>query len=156
MMSDEEFIRRLIRSKPAVERVAKHINTKPGFYAEVMPQFIRPSRELALEYADSGDIRLYREVGMVDVKHYETYHFTCMTDFPYRQVLVDNLGTYSRKEVKPLCHYIVSDDLENAVVVPLSTFESWEIHNRPIKSENDDPKDCYYVNKDILKFLRLR
>ena len=115
---------RMRASKPSELFVAEVLK-KWAYEPERTPHSIAPDYDSRLEHSDKGD--LWVKGFFTDAKEICEAHknFTGSHDFKYPQVLVDNVGAYDRKEVKPRMHVILSPDWMNMIVVYGNTFHEW-------------------------------
>jgi len=149
---DPGFVARLLESERDKWVVARWLGDTFKQHVTVRALRVRPTSADRAEYADQGDLEI---VQTVEVKHDRTRMFTGAADYPFADVLVDNVNTYDRKQPKPYAYVILNADATYAAVVkPAQSFAAWT--RRDIRNHGDGYlKTVYCVPLEHVMFYRL-
>lgn len=86
------------------------------------PQFLRPTPEERVDYADTGDLFVGNRW---EVKH-RTFDFQTLEDFPYPDVFIDPVSTFEQKRPRPEFYAICNKTITRAVIINVKkSFEHW-------------------------------
>lgn len=124
--SYEEFIRRLDNSRPSTFLMAQYLH-KRGWDVTV-PAFIYPPPDSNWEdNVDNGDVfieKINNGPHRVDVKHV-TLDFTCLDDFPHRNMFVADIRAIRRADPFPIAYMIVNNKSTHIGIVWSKTKHHW-------------------------------
>ena len=98
MKTDATFIADLKQSQRGVFRIAEYLNRR-GYNVQVPALQVRPDFDQRIEYADEYDLMIWKVAGeelKCEVKSHSTV-FTCLDDFPYPDMFVDDYHKVSRE-----------------------------------------------------------
>jgi len=137
-VADDEFVDLLENSQQAVDVVAAFLRRAPSTRncQIVVPELrIRPVRELASEYSDSGDIRIFwdRKWKVIEVKQKLKVNFKDRASFPFPSVYVGVEHRVVGREA--LAYFICSKDLRYAAVCYGDDRNKWFTEEKTVKGE---------------------
>lgn len=149
------FLERLRGSTPAVFAVATHLHER-GYDLMIPAKRYTPSVEEHMDYVDDGDIKIRKGDGeweRIEVKGIET-QFTSIADWPHKFVVVNSKKAVDRANPFPRAWFIVSLDLQHAIIVKGDTRNQWIA--RELKPKNTGVKEMFYiVANEVPKFIKL-
>ena len=129
--TDPLFVFDLERSKEA-ELVMLNYFARKGRMVVRPPQFLRPTAEERVAYADTGDLYVAQRW---EIKH-RMIEFNTMENFPYSDVFVDPVPTFEQKRPRPTFYAFLNKSLTHAIIVNVDkSYEHWteredNSHNR--------------------------
>lgn len=119
--TDPLFVFDLERSKEA-ELVMLNYFARKGRMVVRPPQFLRPTAEERVAYADTGDLYVAQRW---EIKH-RMIEFNTMENFPYSDVFVDPIPTFEQKRPRPTFYAFCNKSLTHAIIVNVDkSYEHW-------------------------------
>lgn len=151
----DAFIGRLSGSTHAVMVVAHWLHKK-GYELNIPAIRYAPSSAESADYVDDGDIKIRKGDGeweRIEVKGIDT-QFTSLADWPHKFVVVNSKKAVDRANPFPRAWFIVSLDLQHAIIVKGDTRNQWIA--RELKPKNTGVKEMFYiVANEVPKFIKL-
>lgn len=121
MKTNDEFVSALTTSNDYVWAAAKWLSGC-GYQVLTNPLLIRPEYKDRSRYTDNGDLGVLLRV---EVKHRPGMEFRSLDDFPYQDVIVDEVHKWERTRPKPYVYLILNADATCAIVVLGATQKRW-------------------------------
>lgn len=150
MKSDAEFLHALQGSQAHVSAVAGWLATK-NFDVLIRPTTVRPDFDSRNDYADCGDIELRQRV---EVKQRDL-DFTCVQDFPYPTVIVDEKFKVDRIPKPHLWGYLIMNRaLTHLCCIRSGTRPQWTVENK-YDHKDGQTREFYVCRKELCAFYRM-
>jgi hypothetical protein len=150
----EKFIARLRGSKPGVFAFAYWLNAR-GYWIEIPPTEEAPTAADHPDYIDKGDLFAWKNGPKlrIEVKTLGVI-FTGRDDWPFPEVFVANAPSVDRSLEEVYAWVSVSNDLAAAVMVKVTTWETWRLTTRT--ASNTGNYETYYsAPLEEAKFISL-
>lgn len=143
-ISRKIYEKRFFEGQRFVKIVADLLKTH-GFEVRTPLQRVKALRKAN---KDSGDIHIMDGENIrfnLEVKS-RGLTFTCIEDYPYARVFIDNINQWNAKKHRVAAVIIISQPTEKMIVVPISSRKNWK------EEEVTDPEKAvrvwkYSVNK---------
>lgn len=150
MKSDAAFQRAFHLSEPSVLDVAKWMK-RLGYHIRIDPQILRPNASVRMGFVDDGDLEITQ---IVQVKH-RSICFTCASDYPYPDVMVDEAYKVDRHSVERLFGYVILN-MEKSVACCIRgiTRKQWVKRER-FDTEAGRTATHYYCPLHLCSFHRI-
>jgi hypothetical protein len=131
---DPTFKQDLMASDRAVWIVARFLRYR-GYSIILPPIRVRPTLEQINAYTDDSDIQAEKNgVGrFYDVKHRPKLRFTSTKDYPFDDVMLDTVRSWTHKKPKPIAYFIVNADCTGALVFATEDSDKWDTREKYMK-----------------------
>lgn len=96
------------------------------------------------------DIVLDKINGCIEVKSMNRIFSTDPETFPLANIIVDTVSGYNKKVEKPLAYIIVSQHTQDAIVVPVSTYDLW-FQDQKMDFQRGIYENFYFCPKGLAK-----
>lgn len=149
----ESFGKRFNKSFSAVFRVAEYVHAMWNESVMVKAKSLAPSLQESINYLDDGDIHL-KNNRTVEVKHLQKVHFTCVGDFPFKDIIIANVKSVDRNE-RAVAYFIVNVAMTHAAIIKTATKDLWS-KKVVTDRERNSPEEKYLCDKTLAEFVDLR
>lgn len=150
MKTEEQFAGALLLSQGCVAAVASWMQ-RHKCDVMIRPTTIRPDFDSRNEFADCGDIEIRQRV---EVKQ-RSIEFTCVNDYPYDTVIVDERFKVDRIEKARLWGYlIVSKSGTYVCCIKSDTKQHWEIKEK-FDQKDSQRREFYVCPKSLCTFHKM-
>lgn len=140
--SEHEFKKRLDDSHEAVLAVRERLLEK-GIVSEGEPPSFRKNLSEVPHYSRHEKDLILEQSGIcLEVKS-RNVRWTCLDDFPFRDIIVDTVSGYDQKRQTPLAYVLVSRPTGAEIVVPTTMDRLWSSRRKKDKERN--LRDLFYV-----------
>lgn len=148
MKSDTAFFNDLDCSRSVVQKLVDDLRAN-GLHAEIPEHTDRPDNSVRMQYADSGDFFV---CGRVEHK-IRKLHFTCLEDFPFPTVIIDEQYKVDARSDAFLAYIIENRTGTCAVVVYNWQRPQWRVE-RLFDSVAGRFGNFYTIDKKLVRFCR--
>ena len=162
-----KFQSSLIDSRPGVLRVGRWQEYQ-GITVYIPPMEVAPTRAVAPEYSDDGDIHIIGPPELagrvIEAKVRPKMKFTCACDYgemkngkfkKYPTVMVCNKPQFDRADPKPWKIIILNGPMTHAAIIKAYTRPDWTIWYRRLDPRTMTYQDVYMCALDLVEFERL-
>jgi len=153
----EKFKRLHAESGKAVMAVYNHLKSK-GYEVGIRASTMAANPDEWEAHSDGGDIDILIDscIRILEVKQVRQADFTCKNDFPWPDVVVENVPRTDRREQKgdwPICWYAVDKDCSHAAVISPETKDSWV--QKTAHAPDGVTRKTWNCPKGLVKFIKL-
>jgi hypothetical protein len=145
----------------SVRRMAAWFQDR-GYHVWIPPHTVAPTHAEALEHSDGGDLfvngELY-EIKRLTVEWNYVGHGSDLQDgdWPFPSFIVDDAGTYDRKDREPRYYYVLNWSMTHAAIVDMPNVRGWRRGRVWNRKAGFTPhlQDVYLCYLTCLEFIKL-
>jgi len=145
-----QFQVKLARSQVSVERMATWFRDR-GDHVWIPPHTIAPTHAEWADHSDGGDLFVNGE--LYEIKRLSV-EFTDADDWPFPSFIVDDAGTYDRKDREPRYYYVLNESMTHAGIVDMPNVRGWR-KGRCFNTLDNNWQDTYLCNITCVRFIKL-
>lgn len=151
MIPDDVFLASLEKSHEVAE-VVRQALVRRGHQVRTLPNTVRPSSDERWEHTDDGDLEITLRV---EVKHKTKVDFQSFDDFPFPDIITDEVYKVTREHAAKLYAYvIVNTSMTAAMVCGVWDRHHWFVR-KIVDSRDGLVRDFYVCPKQYATFWQL-